>query len=90
MDFFILLVIVGYLVGFVLCGQVCLSNDVELVNIFNVDDCWQVDFEFLNEFWNVLEMDYLCVIVFFDFFKLIVENCLKKQFNFVVIKDNLQ
>lgn len=88
-DFFILLVIVGYLVGFVLCGQVCLSNDVELVDILNVDDCWQDDLVLVQVFCDVLEMDYLWVIVLVDLLKLIVENCLKKQFNFVVIKDNL-
>ncbi len=39
-DFSIPLVIAGHLVGFVLCGQVRLSNDVELVDILNVDDRW--------------------------------------------------
>ena len=42
-DFSIPLVIAGHLVGFVLCGQVRLSNDVELVDILNVDDRWQDD-----------------------------------------------
>ncbi|NJG07079.1 PocR ligand-binding domain-containing protein [Salmonella enterica] len=61
-DFSIPLVIAGHLVGFVLCGQVRLSNDVELVNILNVDDRWQADPELLNEFRNVPEMDYSRVI----------------------------
>lgn len=89
-DFSIPLVIAGHLVGFVLCGQVRLSNDVELVNILNVDDRWQADPELLNEFRNVPEMDYSRVIASADLLKLIVENCLKKQLNFVVIKDNPQ
>lgn len=35
-------------------------------------------------------MDYSRVIASADLLKLIVENCLKKQLNFVVIKDNPQ
>lgn len=56
-DFSIPLVIAGHLVGFVLCGQVRLSNDVELVDILNVDDGWQADPELLNAFRDVPEMD---------------------------------
>lgn len=77
-------------VGFVLCGQVRLSNDVGLVDILNVDDRWQADPELVSEFRNVPEMDYSRVIASADLLKLIVENCLKKQLNFVVIKDNPQ
>ena len=44
----------------------------------------------VNEFRNVPEMDYSRVIASADLLKLIVENCLKKQLNFVVIKDNPQ
>lgn len=88
-DFSIPLVIAGHLVGFVLCGQVRLRNDdVDLVDILNVDDCWQADPELLNEFRKVPEMDYSRVIASADLLKLIVENCLKKQLNFVVIKEN--
>lgn len=88
-DFSIPLVIAGHLVGFVLCGQVRLRNDddVDLVDILNVDDRWQADPELLNEFRNVPEMDYSRVMASADLLKLIVENCLKKQLNFVVIKD---
>ncbi|MDU4365648.1 MAG: PocR ligand-binding domain-containing protein [Klebsiella oxytoca] len=89
-DFSIPLVIAGHLVGFVLCGQVRLSNDVELVDILNVDDRWQADPELLKAFRDVPEMDYSRVIASADLLKLIVENCLKKQLNFVVIKDNPQ
>lgn len=81
-DFSIPLVIAGHLVGFVLCGQVRLSNDVELVDILNVDDRWQADPELLNEFRNVPEMDYSRVIASADLLKLIVENCLKKTTQF--------
>lgn len=87
-DFSIPLVIAGHLVGFVLCGQVRLRNDdVDLVDILNVDDCWQADPELLNEFRKVPEMDYSRVMASADLLKLIVENCLKKQLNFVVIKE---
>lgn len=88
-DFSIPLVIAGHLVGFVLCGQVRLRNDdVDLVDILNVDDCWQADPELLNEYRKVPEMDYSRVMASADLLKLIVENCLKKQLNFVVIKEN--
>ena len=91
-DFSIPLVIAGHLVGFVLCGQVRLRNDdgVDLLNIMKVDDRWQADPELLNEFSNVPEMDYSRVMASADLLKLIVENCLKKQLNFVVIKDSTQ
>ncbi|HBZ8835847.1 TPA: regulatory protein PocR, partial [Citrobacter farmeri] len=91
-DFSIPLVIAGHLVGFVLCGQVRLRNDdgIDLLNIMNVDDRWQADPELLNEFSNVPEMDYSRVMASADLLKLIVENCLKKQLNFVVIKDSAQ
>ncbi|SQC15264.1 propanediol utilization transcriptional activator [Klebsiella pneumoniae] len=78
--------IAGHLVGFVLCGQVRLSNDVELVDILNVDDRWQDDPALVQAFRDVPEMDYSRVIASADLLKLIVENCLKKQLNFVVIK----
>lgn len=80
--------IAGHLVGFGLCGQVRLSNDVELVDILNVDDRWQDDPALVQAFRDVPEMDYSRVIASADLLKLIVENCLKKQLNFVVIKDN--
>lgn len=91
-DFSIPLVIAGHLVGFVLCGQVRLRNDdsADLLDIMKVDDRWQADPELLNEFSNVPEMDYSRVMASADLLKLIVENCLKKQLNFVVIKDSSQ
>ncbi|EMP6173110.1 regulatory protein PocR [Citrobacter amalonaticus] len=91
-DFSIPLVIAGHLVGFVLCGQVRLRNDdgADLLDIMKVDDRWQADRELLNEFSNVPEMDYSRVMASADLLKLIVENCLKKQLNFVVIKDSTQ
>ncbi|MFV4847361.1 transcriptional regulator PocR [Edwardsiella tarda] len=90
-DFSIPLVIAGHLVGFVLCGQVRLRADeaVELVDILNVDNRWQTDPVLLHAFWNVPEMDYARVTASADLLKLIVENCLKKQLNFVVIKDSV-
>ncbi len=77
-DFSIPLVIAGHLVGFVLCGQVRLSNDIELVDILNVDDRWQDDPALVQAFRDVPEMDYSRVIASADLLKLIVENCLKK------------
>lgn len=78
-DFSIPLVIAGHLVGFVLCGQVRLSNDVELVDILNVDDRWQDDPALVQAFRDVPEMDYSRVIASADLLKLIVENCLKNS-----------
>ncbi|EEZ0359778.1 regulatory protein PocR [Escherichia coli] len=89
-DFSVPLVIAGHLVGFVLCGQVRLRDysDAGLVNIFNVDECWQTDQQLLDAFRKVPEMDYSRVMAAADLLKLIVENCLKKQLSFVVIKDS--
>lgn len=87
-DFSIPLVIAGHLVGFVLCGQVRLQQEVGLIDILSVDDCWQKNPALLDEFHNVQVMEYSRVIASADLLKLIVENCLKKHLNFVVIKDN--
>ncbi|MFK3661146.1 regulatory protein PocR [Scandinavium sp. NPDC088450] len=87
-DFSIPLVIAGHLVGFVLCGQVRLSQDVGLVDILRVDECWRADPDLLHEFLNVPEVDYARVIASAELLKLIVENYLKKQLSFVMIKDN--
>ena len=88
-DFSIPLVIAGHLVGFVLCGQVRLreNSGVELVDILNIDDRWQADPVLMDAFHSVPEMDYSRVIASADLLQLIVDNCLKKQINFVVIKD---
>lgn len=53
-----------------------------------MDDRWQDDPALVQAFRDVPEMDYSRVIASADLLKLIVENCLKKQLNFVVIKDN--
>ena len=87
-DFSIPLVIAGHLVGFVLCGQVRLHSDVYLIDILNVDNQWQQDQALMDEFHNVTMMDFSRVIASADLLKLIVENCLKKHLNFVVINDN--
>lgn len=87
-DFSIPLVIAGHLVGFVLCGQVRLHSDVYLIDILNVDNKWQQDPALMDEFQNVPMMDFSRVIASADLLKLIVENCLKRHLNFVVINDN--
>ncbi len=88
-DFSIPLVIAGHLVGFVLCGQVRLHSDVYLIDILNVDNHWQQNPALMDEFHNVPVMDFSRVIASADLLKLIVENCLKKHLNFVVINDNM-
>ncbi|MBS1204959.1 MAG: hypothetical protein H6R25_1858 [Proteobacteria bacterium] len=91
-DFSIPLVIAGHLVGFVLCGQVRLrgNNGVELVDILSVDDRWQADPVLMDAFHSVPEMDYSRIMASAELLQLIVENCLKKQINFVVIRDQQQ
>ncbi|WP_058911281.1 transcriptional regulator PocR [Entomohabitans teleogrylli] len=86
-DFSIPLVIAGHLVGFVLCGQVRLENDVELIEILNVDEHWRKDQTLLREYHKIPVVDYSRIAASADLLKLIVENCLKKHLNFVVIKD---
>lgn len=88
-DFSIPLVIAGHLVGFVLCGQVRLHADVYLIDILNIDNHWQQNPALMDEFHNVPIMDFSRVIASADLLKLIVENCLKKHLNFVVINDNM-
>ena len=66
----------------------CGGLEASKSDLLNVDDCWQADPELLNEFRKVPEMDYSRVMASADLLKLIVENCLKKQLNFVVIKEN--
>lgn len=88
-DFSIPLVIAGHLVGFVLCGQVRLHSDVYLIDILNIDNHWKQNPALMDEFHNVPIMDFSRVIASADLLKLIVENCLKKHLNFVVINDNM-
>lgn len=88
-DFSIPLVIAGHLVGFVLCGQVRLHSDVYLIDILSIDNNWKQNPALLDEFHNVPIMDFSRVIASADLLKLIVENCLKKHLNFVVINDNM-
>ncbi|MDN0119792.1 PocR ligand-binding domain-containing protein [Yersinia frederiksenii] len=88
-DFSIPLVIASHLVGFVLCGQVRLHSDVYLIDILNIDNNWKQNPVLLDEYHNVPIMDFSRVIASADLLKLIVENCLKKHLNFVVINDNM-
>ncbi len=86
-DFSIPMVIAGHLVGFVLCGQVRVSNDVSLDNIQKVDQEWQTDHELMKEYENIPLVDYSKIIASADLLKLIVDNCIKKHLNFIVIND---
>ncbi len=86
-DFSIPLVITGHLVGFVLCGQVRVINDLSLENIQQVDQQWQADQELMQEYQNIPLVDYSKVMASADLLKLIVDNCIKKNLNFIVIND---
>lgn len=87
-DFSIPLVIAGHLVGFVLCGQVRVPGDIELMDILShVDEHWRTDPALLNEYKNVPEMDFARLTASADLLRLIVDNCMKKQLNLLVIKD---
>ncbi|MDP1211642.1 propanediol utilization protein, partial [Klebsiella pneumoniae] len=70
-------VIAAHLVGYELSGQERLSKELELVDIFNVDDRRQDDPALVQAIRDVPEMDNSRVIATADLLKLIDENCLK-------------
>jgi len=88
-DFSIPLIIAGNLVGFVLCGQVRVTNDVTMDNIQKVDQHWQADHELLKAYESIPMVDFSKVIASADLLKLIVDNCIKKHLNFIVINDTI-
>lgn len=87
-DFSIPLIIAGNLVGFVLCGQVRVTNDVTMEDIQKVDQHWLTDLELQQAYENIPMVDFSKVMASADLLKLIVDNCIKKHLNFIVINDN--
>lgn len=87
-DFSIPLIIAGHLVGFVLCGQVRVINDESIGPIQSVDQQWQNNLELLKAFESIPLVDYSKVMASADLLKLIVDNCIKKHINFIVINDS--
>ncbi|NDL63189.1 transcriptional regulator PocR [Acerihabitans arboris] len=88
-DFSIPLVIGGHLVGFVLCGQVRLNDAVKLPE---VQECssfvWQQNFQLAENFEKIPVIDYDRLLSSADLLKIIVDNYLKQQLDFVVIKEH--
>ncbi len=87
-DFSIPLIIAGHLVGFVLCGQVRLSNDTDLDPIQQVDHKWMTNHDLVREFESIPVVDYTKVTASADLLKLIVDNCIKNHLNFIVINES--
>lgn len=87
-DFSIPLIISGHLMGFVLCGQVRVIDDEQLGTIQLIDQQWQDNHELLKDYENIPLVDYSKVMASADLLKLIVDNCIKKHINFIVINDS--
>lgn len=74
--------------GFVLCGQVRVIDDEQLGTIQLIDQQWQDNHELLKDYENIPLVDYSKVMASADLLKLIVDNCIKKHINFIVINDS--
>lgn len=86
-DFSIPLVIAEHLMGFVLCGQVRVRNDISPDIIQQVDHQWQLNRELVAEYENIPLVDFSKVMASADLLKLIVDNCIKKHLNFIVLNE---
>ncbi len=88
-DFSIPLVIGGHLVGFVLCGQVRLHDTVQLPEVQECSSyAWQQDFQFTENFEKIPVINYDRLLSSAELLKIIVDNYLKQQRDFVVIKEH--
>ncbi|WP_409422895.1 PocR ligand-binding domain-containing protein [Pseudaeromonas sp. ZJS20] len=87
-DFSIPLLISGNLVGFVLCGQVRLVSEEHLDHIQKIDERWRQDGELLREYESIPVVDYTKIMASAELLKLVVDNCIKKHLNFIVINES--
>ncbi|WP_413738867.1 transcriptional regulator PocR [Sodalis sp. RH21] len=88
-DFSIPLVIGGHLVGFVLCGQVRLHDTVQLPEVQECSSyAWRQDFQFTENFEKIPVINYDRLLSSAELLKIIVDNYLKQQRDFVVIKEH--
>lgn len=88
-DFSIPLVIGGHLVGFVLCGQVRIKDTVKLPEMQESSSfTWRQNGQLAEHFENIPIIDYDRLLSSADLLKIIVDNYLKQQLDFVVIKEH--
>lgn len=87
-DFSIPLVIGGHLVGFVLCGQVRINDTVKLPVVQESSFAWQQNGQLAENFEKIPLIDYDRLLSSADLLKIIVDNYLKQQLDFVVIKEH--
>ncbi len=87
-DFSIPLIIEGHLVGFVLCGQVRLTQDDDLDNIQNVDRKWEYDHDLKLDYERIPVVDFQKIQASSELLKLIVDNCIHKHINLFVVDDS--
>jgi|SRR5471030_1486441 len=89
-DFSIPLVIGGHLVGFVLCGQVRVQDSVQLPEVQVCSDlAWQQNYQYTENFDKIPVINYDRLLSAADLLKIIVDNYLEQQLDFVVIKDQV-
>ncbi len=88
-DFSIPLIVEGSLVGFVLCGQVRLvgHEDDAIEGMVHSQNLWESDEDLKHSFENVPVVNYQKIQASAELLQLIVENCIRKHINLVVIDD---
>jgi ligand-binding sensor protein/AraC-like DNA-binding protein len=91
-DFSIPLIVEGHLVGFVLCGQVRLvgHDDSVMEGVPCTQNTWIKDEELKHFFDDIPIVDYQKVLASAELLQLIVDNCIKKHINLVMIDDTGQ
>lgn len=86
-DFSIPLVIAGHLMGFILCGQVRIKNDVSLDNVHKGDQSWKANHELVAEHEKIPLVDYSKIISAANLLKIIVDTYIKINLNLIVVYD---
>ncbi|SDH20474.1 Ligand-binding sensor domain-containing protein [Vibrio xiamenensis] len=86
-DFSIPMIIEGHLVGFVLCGQVRLVEDQadSLQDILEFHQDWAKNQELNKYYQDIPVVDFKKVEASAELLKLIVDNCIRKHINLMVI-----
>ncbi len=88
-DFSIPLVVEGSLVGFVLCGQVRLAEQEDNItaDMSYKQRTWEKDEDLKHCFEDIPVVDYQKVLASAELLQLIVDNCIRKHINLVMIDD---
>ncbi len=86
-DFSIPMIIEGHLVGFVLCGQVRLQDDESnsLLDILDFHEEWSKNQELNKYYQDIPVVDFQKVQASAQLLQLIVDNCIRKHINLMVI-----